>query len=236
MPFFKRSPKNNINVRQFDNPQPLSEAIEKISRERLLQQRLKRHHGMYVCPPKSTSLENIFVNIFDEDFGFGQEVNGVIFDWYPESHKVGADLTVPSISTSRISIKTGCASKIGRKAPSNDIRNDHRIEFSSFRLTTHPDLEAIKCFLQKQHQDVTFLLSPYEKRGIYVWTVLENIDFSNLMWRDKFNTKGSHSGWIAEDEGQGLIKAEIKKGLSTQLWIEMKLSSNRIIHVEEICD
>lgn len=210
--------------------------IEKISREKLIHKRLERHHGLYSCAPKSTSLEEIFVNIFDQDLGFGQYVNGFVFDWEPESHKVGADITVPSLSTPKISIKTGKPSKIGKKTISADMRADHRIEFSSFRLSAHPNMEAIQSFLGVKHQDITFLLSPHKNKRSYIWTVLENLDFSCMNWVDKFTKKGVHSGWTTQDENQGLIEARIEKGTSSQLWMKMRLSSNRIIHLEEICD
>lgn len=235
MPFFSQCPINNRNVRTFNNLCSISEVIEKISKDRLLHKRLMEHHGLYDCSPKGTLLENIFVKIFNEDLGFGELVNGLLFDWKPESHKIGADLTVPSLISSRVSIKTGQMSKIGYEVPSADIREDHRIKHSSHRLTRHPNFQSVKDFLNDSHYDITFLLSPYEKRGSYFWTIMENIDFSPMEWSEKYNKKGEHSGWTSTSNDQGVIKAEITKTISAQLWIETRLSSNKIVHVEEIC-
>lgn len=235
MPFFSQPPINDIHVRTFDNLCPISEVIEKISKDKLLLKRLIEHHSLYDCSPKGTLLENIFVKIFNEDLGFGQIVNGRLFDWKPESHKIGADIIVPSLSVSRVSIKTGQMSKIGRKLSLMDIREDHRIEHSSHRLTQHKDFQSVKEFLNISHYDITFLLSPYEKRGSYFWTIMENIDFSSMEWVEKYNKKGNHSGWVSSSQDQGVIKAEIQKTMSAQLWIQTRLSSNKIIHVEEIC-
>jgi hypothetical protein len=230
--FFKYPPINNSNVRIPENRMLLKEAIEKISKDKLLLKQLTRHHEMYVCAPKGNFGENIFVNIFN-DMGLGEKINDLLFNWFPESHKPGADLTVPSLECPNISLKAGQITKVGRKKISSDIRDDHRIKYSSHRLGTHPDLNSISQFLSCQHCDITFLLSPY-KCEKYYWVIHENLDFSALDWKEKYNKDKKHTGWYASDENQGLTKAIIEKSMSTQLWIEMRLSSNKIIHVEEI--
>lgn len=236
MPFFNEPFINDINVRSPDNLMNLGEVIRKISEDKLLLKRLIEHHRLYNCSPKGTLCENIFLKIFNEDFGFGQLVNGTLFDWVPESHKIGADLTVPSIEFPRISVKTGKISKIGYQSMALDIKKDHRITYSSHRLTKHPDLQGIIEFLELSHCDITFLLSPHKKYKKYFWVVLKNINFASLGWDDTYSKKNVHTGWSGKSEEQGIICAKIQKNMSAQLWLELKLSSNRIMHIEEICD
>lgn len=237
MSFFSKPIINSINVRLPNNPMKMEEVIKEISERKLIHKRLVDHHRLYDCSPKGNFCENIFVKIFNEDLGFGQLVNNTLFDWVPESHKVGADFTVPSIEFQRVSGKTGQINKIGRLKMASDIREDHRIIYSSHRLTKHPDFKSIIEFLKTSHYDVTFLLSPNKKYDKYFWIVLKNIDFSDELWewKETYNKKDIHTGWSGQSESQGIISATITKSMSAQLWIKMKLSSNRIIHIEEIC-
>lgn len=227
---------NDTNVRSKDYLIGIEELISMIRAGRFFHKRLGLHHGLYVCPPKGTILENIIVNILNEDLGLGQIVNKLIFGWEPESHRIGADITVPSLLFPHISIKTGQILKTGRGIKSEWIREDHRIKYSSSRTTSHEKLEDKINFLKNPHCDVTFFLSPNYKYGKYYWVVMENLNFSDLEWKDKYSKKtGNHIGWVGKGGSDGIVSTSISKDLSAQVWVELHLNSKRIIHFEEIC-
>lgn len=201
-----------------------------------LKRRLCLHHDLYDCPPKGTILENLIVNVLNKDLGLGQMVDGLLFGWKPESHKVGADLTVPSLICRRPSIKTGNVKKIGRGKRSCSIREDHRLIYSSSRTTTHGSLTEKLEFLKNPHCDVTFFLSPNAKYGRYYWIMMENLNFSDLDWVDRYSKgKNNHVGWTGKGGSEGIISAQISTKLSSQIWVELHLSSRKIIQFEEIC-
>lgn len=235
MSFFNQYKINDSNVRS-SNPMTLVEFIEKLTHEEYLKKRLKEYHKSWSTPIKGTLSEELWTKIFNEDFGFGEECDGSLFGWVPESHKVGADMIVPSLETKRISIKAGQISKIGRKKGALDIREDHRLKYSSHRMTKHGELSEKINFLSIPHSDVTFCLSPNIKYGRYYLIILGNIDYQSINWCEAYSKTGKHTGWCGDDDNQGVINTRISKSLSSQLWIEMKLSSNRIIHIEEICN
>ena len=235
MPFFNNAEINSSNVRT-ENPMSLEDFVDKLLKEGHLRRRLKEYHGTWTTPIKGTLAEELWVKIFNQDFGFGEEHGGSIFGWFPESHKVGADMTVSSLATRRISIKAGQISKIGRGRTASDIREDHRLTYSSHRMTKHGELSDKINFLSTAHSDVTFCLSPNIKYGKYYLVILDNLDYASMTWSESYSKKGIHTGWAGEDPSQGVIKTRITKTMSSQLWIEMKLSSSRIIYLEEICD
>lgn len=233
--FFKKPKKNDKNVRSGDDRISLQEIISRISEGRFIEKWVNKHHEIYSCPIKGIFSENLWFNIFNQDLGLGEEVDGKLLGWHPESHKIGADLIVPSLVCPRISGKAGKISKIGRGKPKASIREDHRVTYSSHRLTTHLNWDEIKAFLSINHCDVTFLLSPRPKYGKYQWIVLENLDFNKLEWSDRYSDKNNHVGWLGTGGDEGVINCRISRKLSSQLWVELKLSSKRIVHMEEIC-
>jgi hypothetical protein len=230
--FFKDLKINSVNVRTGENRLNLDEVISLMRDGEFLKKRIVEHHRLYHHAIKGTANENVWVNIFNEDLGLGQRVGEMVFDWHPESHKIGADITVPSLMFPRISIKTGKVTKSGRVKTKTQIKDDHKVKYSSHRLTTYKDLEEILGFLKKSHCDITFLLSPDVKNKKYYWIVQENLNFEKLDWAELYSKTNTQKGWV----GLGVdVRAEIHTSLSSQLWVEIKLSSDKIIHMEEIC-
>lgn len=234
--FFRPIQINDKNVRHETNLIGIRELVSIISDGGFVRKRLCLHHDIYDCPPKGTIGENIWVNILNKDLGLGQTVDGLLFGWRPESHGVGADIRVPSLTCPKISLKTGQVSKIGRGKRANSIREDHRIVYSSSRTTSHGSLRDKIEFLKNPHCDVTFFLSPHAGYGRYYWLVMENLNFSNLNWVERYSKKtNNHVGWLGQGGEEGILGAKISTKLSSQIWVDLHLSSNRIIHFEEIC-
>lgn len=234
--FFRPPIVNSSNVRSRDNLIGVQEMIHMVSESGAIGMYIRMHHEIWEYPIKGIAIENLFVNVFSKVLGLGEIVDGTLFGWRPESHRPGADLTIPSFLTSKIGFKTGQISKIGRKKRDPDILQDHRIVFSSHRLTAHENWIDKLNFISHPHCDITFLLSPHIEYGKYYWVVMENFDFKKMEWSESHSKKsGNHVGWVGTDEDQGVIKAKVSKVLSAQLWIEARLSSSRILHFEEIC-
>lgn len=225
---------NDKNVRSKDNLIKTEELPDLFSP--YLKSELRSHHNLYHTPPKGTILENLVVNVFNRCLGLGEAVDDFLFGWKPESHKVGADFTIPSLVCPRISMKTGQIKKTGRDKRSSAIRNDHRIIYSSSRTTSHGSLEEKINFLKNPHCDITFFISPHVKYKKYYWIMMENLNFSNLDWSDRYSKKtNNHVGWTGKGGEEGILSAKISTKLSSQIWVDLHLSSKRIIHFEEIC-
>lgn len=205
--------------------------------------RIVQYHITYDIPIKGGLTENLFARVLNDDLGLGQDLGGLLFGWNPESHAVGADFTVPSLNKSRISCKTGSISEIANnllfKSDERQAFKDyHKIKFSSHRLTSHETINECISFIMMPHCDITFFLSPMPQKSQYVFLVMENLNYQNLNWTETLGKrgkrKGEPTGWKGLGGTEGIIEANISTSLSSQLWTELLLNSNRIMHIREI--
>jgi len=240
--FFREIEPNSSNVRTKENLINLQELIATDHFIDLLKHYIVKHHELYTQPTKGTLIEELFVRVFN-DMGLGELVKGKILGWYPNSHGLGADIFCPSLDLSAISCKTGEVKKTGRKKALLDMRQDHRIKYSSHRLTRHETLEEVLKFLSHNHCDITLCLSPSIKNQKYYLVAIKNIDFSKINWVPRYSLKTNkktgdsemrHVGWDGNDPEQGVIKAQISKSMSSQLWVELGLSSPKIAQMIDI--
>lgn len=199
--------------------------------------RLIDHHKLYDCAPKGTLLENILVRILNDEFGLGELVNGLVFGWKPESHSISSDMTVPSLITPSISCKSGKVTGTTRKK-NVKFEDAYKITFNSHRLTRFGTIQERQNFLGQKHYDVMVCLGFAPKLQSYQLLVIDNLDLSPLVWVETYSKDESKekklTGWTAAEESQGIIKAKISNSLSSQLWIELALNSNRIVYRQDI--
>lgn len=208
-----------------------------------MEKRIVQYHAVYDVPIKGSLAENFFVRVFSDDLGLGQKLDKLLFGWNPESHAIGADFTVPSLNKPRISCKAGSISEAANNLlfKSDDIqafKDYHKIKFSSHRLTSHETINECISFIMMPHSDITFFLSPMPQKSQYVFLVMENLNYQNLNWTETFGKrgkrKGEPTGWKGLGGTEGIIEANISTSLSSQLWTELLLNSNRITHIREI--
>lgn len=195
--------------------------------------RLIDHHKLYDCAPKGTLLENILVRILNDEFGLGELVDGLVFGWRPEGHSISNDLAVPSLTTPSIQCKTGQITGTTRKK-NIKFEDANKITFNSHRLTRFKTIQERQDFLGQKHYDLMVCLGFVPKLRSYQLLVMDCLDLKPLVWRETYSKKGELTGWTASERFQGIIKAKINNSLSSQLWIELALNSNKIIYRQDI--
>lgn len=208
-----------------------------------LGKRLSDYHKTYDIPIKGGLAENLFVRIFNDDLGIGQSIKELLFGWNPESHVVGADFIVPSLNKPRISCKTGIINEVSNNLlytsdEKQALKDSCKIKFSGHRLTSHETIHECVSFIMKSHCDITFFLSPMAEKSQYVFLVMENLNYETLDWTETLGKrgkrKGKFTGWRGSGGTEGIVEASISVSLSSQLWTELLLNSNKITHIREI--
>lgn len=145
-------------------------------------------------------------------------------DWKPDyNHKVGKDQT------------TALGLQISNK--SGTIKGD-KVEISGSRLTTHKTLREKLLFITQKSSDYIFSLATDKAewakghRRYYLCVIDSAIfNFYEDLWGEKYGVKdaceGQLTGWFCET---AKYKAEIKRGLSDQLWTTVKLDACEMVH------
>jgi hypothetical protein len=143
----------------------------------------------------------------------GETYQGGSPKWVSGSHAPGADIWIDKFS---ISAKGGAI-------------NNERLKFSSYRLTSHKNLEEMISHIDGPGKNFDIYLccarSETATQRIYnVFMVPSNVfrakDFD---WKETFNQKnGSFNGWKGVSD-QGIVLG-IHESMSRQLWIELPLS------------
>lgn len=223
----------NENV-QNNNKIPVEKLIQDYRLGEIIQKRLQIAHDVLFgkLPIKDSSWEQVLVKIFNEDLRMGELVQEetskkmMLFGWKPFSHKVGKDLVVPSLDLPRISAKSGQISNV-KKTKSK------KLKISCSRLQQYRTLDEILKFFRIKHEDVIYSLASQLKNSCYFFSVIRPPDLTLLDWTSYITDKG-YTNWIGKPkvEGTGVIKAQIQGSLSCQLWIELDVNSNLMLHKE----
>jgi hypothetical protein len=206
-----------------------------------LQKRLQAAHDLLLGPlmaVKDTLLESIWVKVFHEDLCLGEELligkkKKLLFGWQPNSHQVGKDLQVPSLELADISSKAGKLSD-----------DEQFVTISSSRMQEYKTIEDKLRFFETKHEDVIYSLASNLKEGYYLFSIIESpgSSLASLSW-SSYVTKsrcGRHeyTNWIGTPTEQQQIKsikeANIRGSMSDQLWFDVNLDSDIVLHKEKI--
>jgi len=163
-----------------------------------IRRNVSNYHNTFHQPLKATYWEEVLHNSFlDIDF---------TTTWRPnESHRIGEDMRIVDLESSRISCKSG------------QIIDNSMVEYSGSRTTRYRTLQEKIDFLATKHHDYHFMLAknkPFD--GIYRLLIIkeEMTNVGDLDWRphgDDYISVG------------GPFEARIVHNMSGQLWVKLPL-------------
>lgn len=168
-----------------------------------LTKRIKKYHELFSQPLIAEFWEETLHNSFED--------SGYATTWKPDrSHKVGEDMRLHGIASSRISCKSGQMLTPRGGTPS--------VKFNGSRTTSQATLEEKIRHLCANHDDWYFLLA--KKKNFdktYKLLVFESsrCKVDKLAWKE--NASGKQ--WM----GNGEFQASINKSMSAQLWTTLPM-------------
>jgi hypothetical protein len=163
-----------------------------------IRKNVSNYHNTFDQPLKSTYWEEVLHKSFI-DINFTTT-------WRPnESHRVGEDMRIDDLESSRISCKSG------------QILNNSVVEYSGSRTTRHRTLRDKIDFLATRHHDYHFMLAKSKPfNGIYRLLIIkeEMANVGDLDW---------HSDGDNYVSVGGPFEAKIVHNMSGQLWVKLPL-------------
>ena len=180
----------------------------------VLKKRIKAYHNMFSLPLIAEHWEELLHRSFG-DIGYSTT-------WIPSrSHKIGEDMSLPSIPNSRISCKSGAISNCR-------ALRESCVNFNGSRSESHPTLaEKIKHF-STSHDDYYFLLSKKKasKKKPFDFTYNLLVFPSSLCRIDQLDWEETvtRKQWKSSFRPNGpKFCAPISKSMSAQLWTTLPL-------------
>jgi hypothetical protein len=178
-----------------------------------IRDKIIKHHEIYRFPVKAELWEDIF----------DQCINPTESNWIGGGHDVGSDVT--SKNNNLFKLETRFQLKSGNYNSKTDM-----LKWNGHRTTQYKTLKDKIDFISTNHSDYYVMLAR-DKRDwkmnnrIYRFMMFESekIDYSTLIWSEKYNKYNELTGWVGV--GNGGYKAEINRSMSDQLWTTCKLST-----------
>lgn len=157
---------------------------------------------------------------------------GFTVHWTAGSHRPGADIQLSrdGYQPVQISVKAG-----GIKARKNAAGGPNQtvLNFSSYRLTTHPTIEDKIAFIDGDSKEIDWYLFAARKETKQTRTYQIYLAKSSIIQAKNAEWTVTKGGWAGEQPDGVTMK--ITRNMSDQLWLDIPLSL--LTHgVEEISD